>query len=71
MLEQPFRFQGQQFDPETGLHYNWYRYYDPWLGWFISQDTIVLEECINAFQYAANPIIWNDPLALSGRRGAF
>ncbi|MEJ2612748.1 MAG: RHS repeat-associated core domain-containing protein [Candidatus Thiodiazotropha sp.] len=27
MLEQPFRFQGQPFDEETGLHYNRYRHY--------------------------------------------
>ncbi|MFE1592259.1 DUF6531 domain-containing protein [Nocardia sp. NPDC058705] len=25
----PHRFQGQQHDPETGLHYNHHRYYDP------------------------------------------
>nr|WP_325100568.1 MULTISPECIES: RHS repeat-associated core domain-containing protein [unclassified Delftia] len=27
-IEQPFRFQGQQFDEETGLNYNRFRYYD-------------------------------------------
>ncbi len=27
----PIRFQGQQYDPETGLHYNRHRYYDPQL----------------------------------------
>ncbi|WP_207807122.1 RHS repeat-associated core domain-containing protein, partial [Parazoarcus communis] len=31
-IEQPFRFQGQQFDEETGLHYNRFRYYDPGVG---------------------------------------
>ncbi|WP_325100567.1 MULTISPECIES: RHS repeat-associated core domain-containing protein [unclassified Delftia] len=39
-IEQPFRFQGQQFDEETGLHYNLFRYYDPQIGRFISQDPI-------------------------------
>jgi len=43
MLEQPFRFQGQQFDQETGLHYNRFRYYDPVVGRFVSQDPIGLK----------------------------
>jgi RHS repeat-associated protein len=40
LIEQPFRFQGQQFDEETGLHYNRFRYYDPIVGRFFSQDPI-------------------------------
>jgi len=39
---QPLRFQGQYFDQETGLHYNRFRYYDPDIGRFISQDPIGL-----------------------------
>ncbi|WP_233626402.1 MULTISPECIES: RHS repeat-associated core domain-containing protein [unclassified Delftia] len=39
-IEQPFRFQGQQFDEETGLHYNRFRYYDPVVGRFVSQGPI-------------------------------
>ncbi|WP_286184566.1 RHS repeat-associated core domain-containing protein [Pantoea sp. Cy-639] len=39
-LTNPIRFQGQYHDHETGLHYNRYRYYDPTLGRFISQDPI-------------------------------
>ncbi len=31
-LQQPIRFQGQQVDIETGLHYNRYRFYDPSFG---------------------------------------
>ncbi|GKS85647.1 hypothetical protein AVMA1855_15865 [Acidovorax sp. SUPP1855] len=39
-IDQPLRFQGQQFDEETGLHYNRFRYYDPVVGRFVSQDPI-------------------------------
>jgi uncharacterized protein RhaS with RHS repeats len=28
----PFRFPGQYYDTETGLHYNYFRYYDPTTG---------------------------------------
>ena len=37
---QPFRFQGQFFDGETGLHYNRFRYYDSDVGMFVSRDPI-------------------------------
>ena len=37
-VEQNLRFQGQYFDVETGLHYNTFRYYDPEIGRFITQD---------------------------------
>ncbi|WP_269765654.1 RHS repeat-associated core domain-containing protein, partial [Burkholderia ubonensis] len=58
------RFQGQQVDGETGLHYNRYRYYDPASGRFISKDPIGLRGGINAYRYAPNPIQWIDPLGL-------
>lgn len=35
-----FLYQGQTFDPETGLAYNRFRYYSPEDGCFISQDPI-------------------------------
>ena len=63
---QPLRFQGQYFDPETGLHYNRFRYYDPDIGRFISQDPIGLAGGNNLYQYAANPVSWIDPLGLAG-----
>ena len=38
--DQSIRFQGQWHDPETGLHYNRFRYYDPEIGRFIHQDPV-------------------------------
>jgi len=32
------RFAGQYFDTETGLHYNWHRYYDPKTGRYFRPD---------------------------------
>ncbi|MGO4325408.1 RHS domain-containing protein, partial [Pseudomonas sp. KB_12] len=37
-LEQPLRFQGQYFDPESGLHYNRHRYYNPETGRYLTPD---------------------------------
>ncbi len=34
------RFPGQYYDEETGLHYNYFRYYDPAIGRYISADPI-------------------------------
>ena len=61
----PFRFQGQYYDEESGLHYNRFRYYDPEIGRFVSQDLIGLRGGMNLFEYAPNPILWVDPLGLS------
>ena len=62
---QPFRFQGQFFDGETGLHYNRFRYYDSDVGMFISRDPIELMGGFNVFAYAPNPIHWIDPWGLA------
>ena len=61
---QPFRFQGQFYDGETGLHYNRFRYYDSDVGMFIQRDPIGLLGGSNVFQYAPNPIGWIDPWGL-------
>ncbi|MCX2962450.1 RHS domain-containing protein [Rodentibacter heylii] len=44
---QPFRLQNQYVDQETGLHYNFLRYYEPMMGRFISQDPIGLQGGMN------------------------
>ena len=41
-IHQPFRLQNQYYDEETGLHYNFFRYYDPGIGRFTQQDPIGL-----------------------------
>jgi len=61
----PIRFQGQDFDYETGLHYNRYRYYDPVSGRFVSKDPIGILGGINLHAYAPNSIMWIDPRGLS------
>jgi RHS repeat-associated protein len=60
----PFRFQGQYYDSESGLHYNRYRYYDPTTARFIQQDPLRLGASGNFYAYARNPIRWVDPLGL-------
>ncbi|WP_313713603.1 RHS repeat-associated core domain-containing protein [Pseudomonas sp.] len=63
-VEQNLRFQGQYSDDETGLHYNTFRFYDPELGRFISQDPIGPGGGWNLYKYATNPVFWLDPLGL-------
>ncbi len=57
---QPFRLQNQYYDSETGLHYNYFRYYEPETGRFISQDPIGLFGGDNLYQFAPNAQIWID-----------
>uniref|UniRef100_UPI0021DAE61D RHS repeat-associated core domain-containing protein n=1 Tax=Pseudomonas sp. RIT-PI-S TaxID=3035295 RepID=UPI0021DAE61D len=64
-VEQNLRFQGQYFDAETGLHYNTFRYYDPEVGRFVTQDPIGLLGGDNLYQYAPNAVGWIDPHGLS------
>ncbi|GEN26341.1 hypothetical protein HCU01_42900 [Halomonas cupida] len=47
------------------LHYNRFRYYDPQIGRFTTQDPIGLAGGENLYMYAPNPTGWVDPLGLS------
>ncbi len=69
IISNNIRFQGQYFDLETGLHYNRYRYYSPYVGRYISKDPIGLLGGFNTFVYVSDPNGWVDPYGLYGTRG--
>jgi RHS repeat-associated protein len=63
---QNLRFQGQYLDRETGLHYNTFRYYDPAGGCYTQMDPIGLLGGLNTYIYVVDPLVWVDPLGLTG-----
>ena len=62
---QPFRLQNQYCDRETGLHYNFFRYYEPNVGRFVNQDPIGLLGGENLYAFAPNTSKWLDVLGLN------
>jgi len=61
----PFGLVGQYSDQETGLHYNYFRYYDPKTGRYMIPDPIGLWGGINLFAYVQNsPLRYIDPYGL-------
>ncbi|MGW0821526.1 DUF6531 domain-containing protein [Streptomyces sp. NPDC002845] len=74
----PLRFPGQYFDPETGLHYNYFRHYDPETARYVTPDPLGLAPAPNPVTYVPNPHTGVDLLGLNpyysdiaanGRRG--
>jgi RHS repeat-associated protein len=65
------RLPGQFADQETGLHYNYHRYFDPASCQYISPDPLGFEGGPNRFRYAPNPINYADPLGLKCKEKGF
>ncbi|WP_419807515.1 RHS repeat-associated core domain-containing protein [Sphingomonas sp.] len=64
-VRNPLRFAGQQFDDETGLHYNFFRYYSPQLGRYLSRDPVTYLGGMHVYSYCDNdPVNRIDVLGL-------
>ncbi|MBV9928148.1 MAG: RHS repeat protein [Acidobacteria bacterium] len=62
--ECPVRFQGQWYDEESGLCYNWFRYYDPERSAYISKDPSGLLGSLHLYNYPRDPLRYIDPHGL-------
>jgi RHS repeat-associated protein len=63
--EQNLRFPGQYFLIETGLSYNWHRFYDPATGRYTQPDPLRFVDGPGVYGYAtASPMMWVDPEGL-------
>ena len=52
----PLRFPGQYADAETGLHYNYFRDYEPAIGRYVQSDPLGLVDGLNTYHYSrSNP----------------
>ncbi len=61
----PLRFPGQYADAETGLHYNYFRHYDPETARYASADPLGLNPAPNNYGYVISPNAAIDPLGLA------
>ena len=68
----PFLFQGQYYDEEIKLAYNRFRYYDPELGRYISEDPIRFANGATALHsYVEDSNTWTDTFGLRAGNTSF
>ncbi|EPW8879542.1 RHS repeat domain-containing protein, partial [Pseudomonas aeruginosa] len=64
------RFPGQYYDAESGLHYNYFRDYDPETGRYVESDPIGLAGGLNTYVYVeGNPLAYVDEWGHSKTNG--
>jgi RHS repeat-associated protein len=63
-FEYNLRFPGQQYDSVVGLHYNYFRDYDPAVGRYVESDPIGIKGGLNTFAYTKS-----DPVRRFDRDG--
>ncbi|MBX3185317.1 MAG: RHS repeat-associated core domain-containing protein [Polyangiaceae bacterium] len=59
------RLVNQFADPDVGLYYNRFRWYDPRVGMYISRDPLELDGTWNPRDYVRDPYRYIDPLGLA------
>jgi RHS repeat-associated protein len=71
-FEYGLRFPGQYFDAESGLHYNYFRDYDPSIGRYIESDPIGLGGGATTYAYVgSSPLSFVDTTGLIRWEGNF
>jgi RHS repeat-associated protein len=60
-----FRFPGQYYDQETGLHYNYHRYYDPKTGRYLTADPSHSIQPVESGIYFVIPAFLDTPQELN------
>ncbi|TAH43833.1 MAG: RHS repeat-associated core domain-containing protein [Gammaproteobacteria bacterium] len=65
-VDLPLRYPGQQYDSESGLHYNYFRDYEPGTGRYMESDPIGLRGGVATFAYGlGNPTKFYDSTGLA------